>query len=363
MNILKVISSSRMSGAERHMLVLAERLRQRGYEVTAVCPPGGWLPDQLRGAGVPTIEMAMHGGNVGRAVIALTRIVRDRHIELIHSHLTAATYQVSLVSRLARVPVVCSVHVPTRDLVYRRLFPRRKSRIVTVSDFIKDGLMKQGVPAQRLRTVYNGTDFCASDRAQTDPLPVHAELSLPADAELIGCFARVGEFKGHYILANALPEIVRRRPNAYVVCVGPVDSEVQKELWRIGVDQDVAERMRFTGPREDVPRLMSAMDVVTLPSRFESCSMAIIEAMAMGKAVVASRAGGNPELVCHGETGLLVERNVEALSEGLVSLLDDAGTRERMGAAARIRAQLMFSAEVMADNMSALYTDLIGTGA
>jgi glycosyltransferase involved in cell wall biosynthesis len=104
---------------------------------------------------------------------------------------------------------------------------------------------------------------------------------------------------------------------------------------------------------------MAEMDVITLPSRYEMCSMSIIEAMAMGKPVIATRAGGNPELVQDHETGLLIERTPDALADALISLLADADRRRQMGHAARKRAASHFSADVMVDQIESLYQELV----
>src|SRR5579872_5134551 len=106
MNILQVISSSRTSGAEKHVLVLSERLRRRGHEVTTACPPGEWLPGRLREAGVPTVEIPMRGVLSAAAVFKLLRVARRHDIHVIHAHLTRATYLGYFAASLARVPVI-----------------------------------------------------------------------------------------------------------------------------------------------------------------------------------------------------------------------------------------------------------------
>lgn len=369
MKILQIVSSSRLSGAEKHVAVLSERLLQRGHSITALCPPGGWLPEQLRAANVPVLEMPMHGLSTGPTALRLSRIIREQNFDLIHSHLTCATYYGYLMGLVTRLPVATSVHVRSRDIVYRRLFPRQRNHIITVSEWVRDGFVTQGVPAEQVHTIYNGTEFCqdgpaknstaAQDEVTTKKLPVRVELNLPPDAELIGIFARVGDFKGHPLLVQAARAIIDARPRAYIVCVGAVEPSARQSLWESAAQSGVADRFRFTGPRNDVQHLMSEMDVITLPSKYEACSMAIIEAMAMGKAVVATRAGGNPELVRHLETGLLIEREPEALAKALISLLTDAQQRQRMGDAARLRALDLFSAETMVSNVEALYHRMV----
>ncbi len=377
MKILQIVSSSRLSGAEKHVAVLSERLQQRGHAITALCPPGGWLPDALRAARVPVLEMPMHGLSTGPTALRLNRIIREENFDLIHSHLTCATYYGYLMGLMTRLPVATSVHVRSRDIVYRRLFPTRRNHIITVSEWVRDGFVTQGVPAEQVHTIYNGTEFGQESFAEAAPaplseigaertidrtgdrttegLPVRVELSLPPGAELIGIFARVGDFKGHPLLVEAARQIVDARPRAYIVCVGAVDPATQQTLWESAAKLGVAERFRFTGQRDDAQRLMSEMDVITLPSKYEACSMAIIEAMALGKPVIATRAGGNPELVRHEETGLLIERDPRALAAALIGVLADVPRRRQMGEAARTRALALFSAETMVNNIEALY--------
>jgi len=359
MNILQVVSSSRTSGAERHIIVLSQWLQRRGHSVTAVCPPGGWLPEQLRSAGVPAVEMPMHGPVAPRAIFALRGLARSLQADVIHTHLTRATYLGYFAGFLARVPVISTVHVLSRDFAYRYL-PRANHWYVAVSDHVRQALITRGLSASRVHTVYNGTDFSVLDSIPAaTPLSVRAELGVPADAELVGLFGRVDSFKGHPLLVRAARSIVEARPRSYFVFVGHADPAVQQGLWEMASADGVGDRLRFTGVRDDVPRLMDAMDLVTLPSLTEACSMSIIEAMARGKPVVATRAGGNLELVVDGSTGVLVERTPEALAGAIAGLLADPGGRETMGRAGRQRAGELFTAQAMAQNMERYYLRIL----
>jgi glycosyltransferase involved in cell wall biosynthesis len=169
----------------------------------------------------------------------------------------------------------------------------------------------------------------------------------------------VDGFKGHPILVDAARSIVRQCPRAHFVFVGHAEPGIQQALWERATEDGIEDRLRFTGVRDDIPRLMEAIDVVTLPSRNEACSMAIIEAMAMGKPVVATRTGGNPELVMDRATGLLVERTPDALSEAITSLLRDPARRREMGRAGQTRARSLFSATAMVQNIETLYGQIL----
>lgn len=357
MNIVQIISSNEISGTSSQLLVLANRLCQRRHRVLVVCPPGGWLPNRVREAGMECQEVVMHGPFSPFAVPRLVRIARDFQAHIFHTHLTRAAYLGHIAGRLSGVPVVSSVHVVNRNPAYRFL-PNRDPSIVAVSEYLRQWLIKHGVPPQRVRTVYNGTDF--AEFPNLDPAEereVRRELEVPEAALLVGLFGQINAFKGSYLLVQAAQRVLTRFPSTYFVFVGAVQLHVENDLRALA--RGYADRLRFTGPRNDVRRLMAAMDVITLPSRYEACSMAIIEAMAVGKPVVATRAGGNPELVRDGETGLLIERTPEALAEALMTILADASRRRQMGEAALQLARERFASSVTAHQIEELYSRLV----
>jgi glycosyltransferase involved in cell wall biosynthesis len=342
------------------VIVLGEWLKRRGHNVLTVCPPGSWLTDRLRTLDRPVVEMSMHGMNAPSAVFKLRNLACETPADIIHTHLTRAAYIGHLAGRMAHIPVISTVHVIQRNPAYRYL-PNRDRSVVAVSDFLRQNLIATGVPEGRIQTVYNGTDFAFEGQS----LPaadngVRIELGLPPASTLIGMFGQINAFKGSTLLVEAAHAIMKRFPEAYFVFVGSAKPAFQQELIELARANGVLDHLRFTGVRSDVQRIMAAMDVITLPSCYEACSMAIIEAMAVGKPVVATRAGGNPELVQDGETGLLIERTREALADALISILEDTHACKRMGEAAHQVAKTRFSASVMVAQIEALYNDLVG---
>jgi glycosyltransferase involved in cell wall biosynthesis len=310
----------------------------------------------------------MHGLHAPSAVFNLRNLACNFHADIIHTHLSRAAYIGHLAGRMTHIPVISTVHVKQRNLAYRYL-PNRDRSVVAVSDYLRQNLIATGVPADRVQTIYNGTDFAfegfegqalTGQALPTADQGVRSELGVPPGATLIGMFGQINSFKGSPLLVEAARDILARFPHAYFVFVGSAKPAYQQELEQLGQSNGVIDHLRFTGVRADVQRMMSAMDVITLPSRYEACSMAIIEAMAVGKPVVATRAGGNPELVQDGETGLLIERTPEALAGALISILEDAQRRKRMGEAAHLVAKTRFSASVMVGQIEALYNDLVG---
>ena len=134
---------------------------------------------------------------------------------------------------------------------------------------------------------------------------------------------------------------------------------MQKMLWEMASADGIADRLRYTGVRNDIPALMDLMDVITVPSMIESCPMVVLEAMARSRAIVGARVGGIPELITHGETGLLVDRNPAELAKALADLLENRDFRERIGRLGCEHARIHFSADTMVDNIEALYRSML----
>ncbi len=163
--------------------------------------------------------------------------------------------------------------------------------------------------------------------------------------------------KGHRFLLEAMPEILRRWPKARLLVIGRGELEVvlKEQVERLAIGANV----HFLGMRPDVPRLLSLLDVFVLPSLSEGLSLALLEAMASGKPVVATRVGGNPELIDHGKTGFLIQPEDEKdLAAHLLNLLSDPGMMQQFGRQASERVREHFSMGQMVDRYRDLYARL-----
>lgn len=353
--ILQMVSSSATSGAERHLVLLSRMLQQQGHLVVTVCPPHNWLPEELQRAGVNTLPLPMRGAGAAMTLWRLARVVREQRMDIIHTHLTRAAYYGLLLGLLTRKPVVSTVHVFTCDPAYRWL-SRMGNPLIAVSDAVRRWLIEYGVPASVIQTVYNATDFVSLDGVNADaPREVRSEFGLPLNSKLIGVFAKVTPIKGQDLLLEALPQVLRLHPDAYVLFVGIAESafahQTQQRATRLGVHRHVI----FTGLRTDVARLMQAVDVVVMPSRSETFGLAALEAMALGKPVIATRVGGLPELVRDGETGILVDLTAASLAHALDELLASAELRVRLGETARTLVCRYYNPEQMVQHIESVY--------
>ena len=347
-----MVSSSATSGAERHVFSLSQLLQSRGHYVQVVTPGPGWLPTLLEDAGIPVRNSFMKGTGWGRTMGLLIREVRRNKIDVVHTHLTRAAYIGHALGLVTRVPIVTSVHIANNDQIYRRL-ARGTNRLVAVSNFVAGMLHGRGVPERFIDTVYNGTDFVDFATARRED--VLDELGIPQDRKLIGLVGKVCRDKGQLELISALKEIRRDHPEAHVLFVGKVEEIFRPEIEAAVAESGMGDRITMTGVRDDIPRLLDAMTLSTLPSVMETFGVAAIEAMARSKAVVATRVGALPEVVRHGQTGLLVDLRPEAIAEAVSHLLENDVEREAMGYQGRRLVEKKFTLNEMANRFEEVY--------
>jgi glycosyltransferase involved in cell wall biosynthesis len=352
LRILQVISSSATSGAERHVFNLTTMLRDRGHEVRTICPEPGWLPEVLRDAHLPVTTSMMRGTGWYRTMLLIAREIRRHKIDVVHTHLTRAAYIGYSACRLARKPIVHSVHIANNDMIYKRL-ARRKNRLVAVSNYVAGMLHGQGIQERFVDTVYNGTDFNLIARQKTDT--VKAEFGIPSERRLIGLVGRVCRLKGHIEMIDAMRLLKSEHPDAHLMLVGRVEQQFQEELESAVAEAGISDRLTMTGIRHDVARLIDSFTLSTMPSHMETFGIAAVEAMARGKAVVASKAGGLPEVVKHRQTGLLVDLRPEPLAEAVSYLMSHDREREEMGQMGRRLVEEKFSLQEMLRQFERVY--------
>jgi glycosyltransferase involved in cell wall biosynthesis len=210
----------------------------------------------------------------------------------------------------------------------------------------------------RTRVVYNGLDLAAFDREAARP----AELPLPGgDGPVIGTVSHLIPWKGQEIFLRAAAQLLQAHPGWRFVVVGDPIFQFRTErerLERLAGELGISDRVTFAGHREDIPAVMSALDLFVLPSLYEPFGRVLIEAMGARKPVVASRAGGVPEIVLDGETGVLVPPGEpEALADAIADLVVDRERAERLAAAGRARVEKHFSLEATVQGVLEAYED------
>jgi glycosyltransferase involved in cell wall biosynthesis len=325
--------------------------------VKVVCPSKGWLPTVLEDSEIAFKVSNMKGTGWYRTMLYLVHQARKHKVDVIHTHLTRSAYIGHAASILSRTPVVTSVHIANNDQIYKRL-ARGQNRLVAVSNFVRGMLHGKGVPEKFVDTVYNGTDFV--DFAPSDRSGVMDEFQIPTSRRLIGLVGRVCKEKGHLEMVSAMKDIRKEHPEAHMMFVGRVEEPFAAEFDDAIQSAGISDRVTMTGIRHDVPRLLDAFTMSTMPSHIETFGIAALEAMARSKAVVATRVGGLPEVVRHGQTGILVDLRPDQIAEAVSYLLSNDDVREEMGANGRKLVEQKFTIGEMVRQFEEVYNKAAG---
>ena len=344
MTILQYITPSGIGGAERHFLSLCLKLQERGHRVIAVCPRGRPLTVELRAAGVRLHAPRTIGKADPVMVGRLIRLIRRKRIDLVHTHLSTASLLGAAAARVAGVPCLATVH----GLNHRFCF-RFADRLIAVSRAVRDHLVAQGEPADRIEVIHNGIDL-GLWRGLADQVQARSALGLPPRALVVGSVGRLSPEKGHAVLVEAAAGL----PGVHLLLVG--DGRERSRLHRLALRLGMGDRVTLAGFLPDTRTATMAMDVFALPSLREGLSISLLEAMAAGKPVIASRVGGVPEAVLEGQTGLLVPPgDAASLAAAIRCLLLGQELRLSMGKAGEQRAKEVFDLKQMVDRSERVY--------
>lgn len=363
-----VMKMTRMAGAENHLLTLLDGQRKRQVDAQAVIlvePSNPMLTfvEAARERSIPLHSLVIERNLDFSVLLRLRALLSHIRPQVVHTHLQHADLYGILAARTVGVPVVVTSR--HNDNAFRRRPPFRQInrllwRLVDAGIAISDALGRfvvevEGAPAHKIQTIHYGI-AAQSHLAQRRTLREPFQVGL--DDPLIGIVCRLVEQKGVTYGLRAFKQISERFPTARLLIAGdgPLRPALEAETAALGL----AERVHFLGWRDDVPRLMAALDVLLVPSLWEGFGLVILEAMAQQVPTVASGVSAIPEIVLHGETGLLVPpRDADALAAALATLLSDAALRRYMGLLAEERVETYFTVDRMVDQTIALYEQLL----
>jgi glycosyltransferase involved in cell wall biosynthesis len=361
--IAQMIESDEPGGAELVLVELAVELRRRGHRVITIGPSKGvgWLGERLRERGFEMDTFSIRRPVDWRCLRDLTRLLRSRGVDLVHSHEFTMCVYGAASARLLRVPHVTTMHgnqkmtkALRRRIALRWAF-RNSAATVAVSDATRRSLTADlGLRPKSIGVVLNGVPVRPGQ-----PDAVRAEFGIGESELLLLALGTVVPRKGHMILLRALHRLEqagRQAPPWRLIIAGWLTGEEPDRLRQFIAEAGMADRVHLAGQRQDVPDLLAAADVFVMPSLWEGLPLAILEAMLAQKAIVASVTSGIPEAINDGQEGLLVPPGDEAaLAEALGRVLSDAALRSRLAAQARARALREFTVECMTDQYERLY--------
>ena len=288
----------------------------------------------------------------------LSKIIRQWQPEIVHAHDPHAVSMASLAMSFG-APAPKPKTIASRRVDFHlqaHAFSQWKYRqvdgFIAASGAIRNILVLDGIPPDRIEVVHDGIDV---EKIQHRPvIDLHAEYWLPHGVPVIVNVGALVGHKGQKYLIEAMPLVLREVPDAHLIIFG--EGELRAPLEKQVKQLSLARRVLLPGFREDVMSLMKSADVFAMPSLTEGLGSAVLDAMAMGHAVVGTTAGGIPEAVVHEDTGLLVEpADAKALAAALVRVLKDAELRQQFGAAGRARVAEHFGVDRLVEGTLAAY--------
>lgn len=358
MKVLHVEAGKHYYGGARQVAYIIEGLARRGVDNLLACPPGAGIAAACAGH-AQVVEMKMGGdADIGMA-LRLAALIRRERPDIVHLHSRrGADLWGGLAAKLSGVPCVLSRRVDNpepRWLVALKY--RLYDHVITISEGIRQVLLAEGLAPARVSCVRSAVD-ASPYLAPVDAAAFRAEFGLPADARVIGVVAQLIARKGHRYVIEAMASLRARHPDVRVIFFGqgPLREALEAEVAQCGLTGVI----RFAGFRTDLPRWLGGLDILAHPADMEGLGVSLLQASAAAVPIVTSRAGGLPEAVADGVSGLLIAPgDVPALTAALARLLDDAALRRRMGEAGRARILEQFSVDAMVEGNLALYRRLL----
>jgi len=360
--ILLMVRELNLGGTERQLAEVAKALDRRRFDPRVGCfRPAGLRGEELRAAGVPIVHFPVPSLASVKGAPRIAAYLREQGIRLVHTFDTPANIYGVPSARMAGAAVVISSQRAHRGLVpahYRhalRLTDRMVDGVVVNCEFVRRHLVDdEKVPPGLIRLCYNGIDTSVFF-----PVRVTRPEALRDASLVIGTVSVLRPEKSLATLLEAFAVCRRAQPGTKLAIVGsgPCLPDLQARAATLGILPDCI----FQPATPQVAQWLRSIDIFAQPSISEALSNSLMEAMACGCPVAATRVGGNPELVTHGETGMLFDPgDAEALARLLRQLVSDPALRAMLGAHAASRIRERFSVETSAARMAEIYTELLG---
>lgn len=364
--LLKFVTVFAIGGTERQVLDLALALDRSRFDLHLAClRRSGQFLREVEEEGIPLNEYKINCLYNHRTIarqLSFARHLRQSGIAIVHTYGFYTNVFAIPAARLASVPVVVASIRDLGDLLTplqrraQKWICRLADRIVANAEAVRERLVAEGYDRDKIVVIRNG--IARSRFAGVAGGKLRNEYRLPPDAPLVAVLSRLNPLKGveHFLEAAAIVSCRFDGARFLVIGDGAYRVELERHASRLGLDR----RVIFTGFRLDVPQLLPEITVSVLPSLSEATSNALLESMAAGVPVVATRVGGNPEVVEDRVTGLLVApRDPAALARAICRLLENRALAAKLGAAGKRRVAEHFSLERAVRETERLYLDLL----
>ncbi len=361
LTVLHLNDADGWRGGERQTLLLCEGLLRRGHRPIICGPSGGELVRRAKLSGLETVAFPFLSEWDAFSISRLRRFIRKIRPHVVHTH-TGHTHTIGLGAAYG-IP-------DTRLVVSRRvdfhigkgLFGKLKyhskhiKKFIAISEAVRGVLLSDGIPEEKIGLAFSGI---ALDKFKHEkPIPdFHDKFGLPSQALVGGCVAALADHKAHEVLIQAARIACRIVPHLHFLLIG--EGERKTALMNLASRLSIRGNIHFAGFRTDVGRLMKSMDFFVLTSRTEGLGTAILDAMACGLPIVATRAGGIPEMVSDRIDGLLAPVNdTRILADNMVEIANNQKLRSKLGKNAATSVK-RFSIESTVDSTLSIYREVL----
>jgi glycosyltransferase involved in cell wall biosynthesis len=371
MRVLLLTDSDVFAGTERHILEVAEGLRACGVDVMVGCPEPSVLGARARDLGLPVVVIQKGGIIDVPAIRMLQRLLADGQIDLVHAHNGRTGFSAAIATTFAAsgASVVTQHFIEPGRLrqgfaqrivrsAAHRWTNSRITRFIAISGAVREEMIARGdAGAERIAIVPNGISAPQRD-GTLDSAGMRSEFGIEASSPLVVCVARLEVEKDLPTLVAAMGKVIAQEPKARCVIVG--EGAGRAALGAQIAQAELQDKVILAGFQRDSIRFIQAADLFVLPSVAEPFGLVILEAMALGKPVIATAAGGPREIVVHGETGLLVEpSHPEEMAGAILRLIRDPVALGRMGEKGRARFEHRYTTERMAQATLGVYEEAL----
>lgn len=362
MKILHINTEKTWRGGEQQTLYLLQGLHARNITSDLTCQPDSPMAQRAAEALLKVIPVAMHGEVDLRAALRIRSCIKSAHYDIIHSHTShahtlafaasAGTPAKRLVTRRVDFSIFRHSFLHLSGIKYRYL----ADFYVAISQKIKDVLIADGIAAERIAVIHSGID--PGRFARADGKHLIAEFDIKSDEKVVVNVAHLAGHKGQEYLVRAVSRVLAKIPRVRFFIVG--EGKLMSELKALAISRGINHSLVFTGFRDDVGAFYNIADLFVMSSLQEGLGTAVLDALALGKPVVATKSGGIPEMISDGVTGRLVEpADPAALAEGIVDLLSHVDRAKLMGARGKKEVIEKFSLDAMVDAYIEVYERML----
>ncbi len=375
--VLHVHGGAIHCGASEHILNLARALEGSPVEIRLAVLKDGAVRRKAEDLGLPVLLVQRKFRGDPTVVLRLARLMRRERIDIVHTHTLNSNFYGRLAAILARTPaIVTTVHTELPKVIaddypskliqrlilwFNGFMNRYAERLITVSETMRKFLLEWGVRGDKITVIYNGIDTNAIRREKFLILEVNKRLEFSGNCDIIvGNAGRLVPVKNFEMFIRAARLLIDRGCAATFVIIG--DGPNRQQLEELTKSIGLEKKLHFLGWRNDFTRALSSADICVVTSRTETTSLVALQAMALGRPVIATNVASLPEVVVDGETGFLVPLDDDsALADAIGRLVESPEMRERLGVAGRRRVEERFDAKRMARETLEVYRQVLST--